>query len=395
MPGYWETAQPDTWVALLLLVALSLLASEDGSVRPGAALAAGALIGSGAMFKPLFSCFGLMLLICAWPQRGAAGTAAAWRGVAAALAGAAAVCVAGAGWMLFTGAIGPFLRIQFDFNWAVHRPSQPLSLVGHLREWGDFASEPGILLALPLVAIGGWRLWSRRRRLALAALAALLLSVAGIALQRRYYPYHFAPLLAPLALLAGFGIGPVTESVLGFRRWKRATATIIAAAIVMVNLAPMAPGAWTWARYVTGQSTLRKFYGQFDIKADYDFPECRMAAEHVKEATGPDDPILVWAMDPLIYYLAERLPPSRFGAHYPLTRGELNPFEAEWRREFMQDLEAHPPVRIVIADHDQNNLLTKSSLDYIDDFPELRAFLVESYTPEGDAGRFNILRRVD
>ena len=104
--------------------------------------------------------------------------------------------------------------------------------------------------------------------------------------------------------------------------------------------------------------------------------------------------LLVWALDPLIYVLARRLPPTRFGAHYPLTRGELNPYEAEWRSEFMRDLQARPPVQIVIADHDQNNLLPKSSLYYIDDFPEFRQFLVQHYRGAGSAGRFHILSRV-
>jgi 4-amino-4-deoxy-L-arabinose transferase-like glycosyltransferase len=397
MPGYWETAQPDTWVAMLLLAALLLSASEDGSARPGAALAAGVLIGLGAMFKPLFSCFGLILLIGAWPQRGTAGTAAAWRGVAAALAGAAAVCVAVAGWLLFTGAMGPFLQIQLGFNWAVHRLSQSLIFVAHRKAWVGFASEPGILLVLPLVAIGAWRLWSRRRRLALAALAALLLSFAGITLQSKYYPYHFAPLLAPLALLAAFGMAPATKSGLRFRRWMRATATLIAVAIVVVNLVPLAPGAWRWARYVTGQMTPGRYYAQFDIKTDYDLQGCRRAAERVKKMTGPDDTIMVWALDPLINYLAERMPPSRFAGHYPLTRGELNPYEAEWRREFMQDIKAHPPELFLIADHDQNNLMPMSSLHYIDEFPEFKAFLSENYKPEGNTGtdRFYTLRRVD
>ena len=102
--------------------------------------------------------------------------------------------------------------------------------------------------------------------------------------------------------------------------------------------------------------------------------------------------MLVWALDPLVYYLSRRLPPSRFGAHYPLTRGPLNPYEAEWREEFMRDLRANPPARIVIADHDQNNLLPKASIYYIEDFPEFRAFLVENYRGEGNAGRFHILQ---
>ena len=60
-----------------------------------------------------------------------------------------------------------------------------------------------------------------------------------------------------------------------------------------------------------------------------------------------------------------------------------------------RDLRANPPATIVVAEHDQNNLLAKASLYYIEDFPEFRAFLVENYRGEGAVGRFHVLMPVD
>ena len=390
--GYWETAQPDSWVAFLLLAVLALIAPGGGPSRRRALVAAGALIGVCAMLKPLFSLFALLLLIDSWPKRGG-DRAGALREAGASVAGFSVVVVPVVGWLLLHGALGPFLRIQFDFNWAVHRLSKPLGMLEHLGQWYEFASDPALLIALPLATVGAVWLWAGHRRFAVATLAALALSIGGIALQSKYYPYHFTPIFAPLALLAGCGLGAIIDFDAVARRLRTGVAAGLAGLLVLVSLAALAPGTWTWMRYVGGALPKTDYHAQFGLqKADYSFRECELAARLVEDATDPDDTILVWALDPLIYYLAQRMPPSRFGAHYPLTRGELNPFEAEWRRQFMQDLAARPPARIVIADHDENNLLPKSSFHYIDDFPEFRSYLVQGYTSEATAGRFYILK---
>jgi hypothetical protein len=389
--GWWHSAQPDSWIGLALLAALSLTLLDRERARPAIGLGVGALVGACALLKPLYGCMLAVPALHAWldqdGRRRAAWRWALWAGI-----GFAGTVGAVFAWLGVKGALGEFFRIQLEFNRVVHSADRSLGLVDHLRRLYHFALPLPHLLALPLAMVGAVAAWRQQRRFVIVAVAALLLAVAAVVLQAKYYEYHLVPLDAPLALLAAIGLGRLVADGPAAAAWRRPLAAVLLLIVVGVNLAALWPEARSWLRHVGGDLPRRDYYARF-TKPDYSYQQCRFVATKLRESTAEDDTVLVWALDPVINYLSGRMPPTRFGVHYPLTRGARNPFENEWRRRFLADLEARPPAAVVVADGDGNNLLPKPSIRYLDDFPVFRRWLQRNYTPDIRAGRYYVWRR--
>ena len=120
--------------------------------------------------------------------------------------------------------------------------------------------------------------------------------------------------------------------------------------------------------------------------------------EYLQFNTAANDKVQVWGYEPLVYYLADRRPASRFYATYPLvirTPGaELTPLQLRWREEFMRDLEhVYPAYIAVVRDDDwwwSPARMTSEQL--LNDFPEWKMFIENHYVPEYEIGRFLIFR---
>jgi hypothetical protein len=89
--------------------------------------------------------------------------------------------------------------------------------------------------------------------------------------------------------------------------------------------------------------------------------------------------VLAWGFDPLINVLARRASPTRFGFNYPLIVAQGTDLCERWRWEFMEGMNAAPPVHIAIADKDENNLMKGTSLEHYEAFAPLRQFVSMRY----------------
>jgi hypothetical protein len=98
----------------------------------------------------------------------------------------------------------------------------------------------------------------------------------------------------------------------------------------------------------------------------------------MRDATSPDEPVLVWGFESMIAYLANRRPVSRFGFHYPLTSclwpwldvpAELKGLCQMYRVEMIAEFQKNPPVLVAVA-FDDVNLMLRSSRVELKQFPE-------------------------
>jgi hypothetical protein len=124
----------------------------------------------------------------------------------------------------------------------------------------------------------------------------------------------------------------------------------------------------------------------------------------MRETTRSDDTVLVWAFEPLIAYLADRRPVSRFGFHYPLTAcrwpwltasERLTDLCQAYRAEMVAAFRAHPPAVVAVAFDDVNILMPRSSRDELKRFPELRDLILNQYVLDTIIGNFELWRRAD
>jgi hypothetical protein len=113
--------------------------------------------------------------------------------------------------------------------------------------------------------------------------------------------------------------------------------------------------------------------------ADYSLAADREVALDIMSRTRSDEPIFIWGFEPVIYWLAERPPSSRFIYNVPQR--------TEWQREYarqelLRELAERPPSVFVIQRNDVFPSVTGNTADSKVDllaFPELLFWLEERY----------------
>ena len=139
--------------------------------------------------------------------------------------------------------------------------------------------------------------------------------------------------------------------------------------------------------YVSGKENLESVYIKNGFTSDTVFMvgKTLKAVEIVKNETGIEDGIYVWGFDPLIYYLSDRKCISRFIYNFPLLwKGE----NAEFRKEFMSELEKNNPKLIIVASNDPLYFISgynEDSKQLVKRFPEFDTFLNSKYTYKRNA----------
>jgi hypothetical protein len=210
--------------------------------------------------------------------------------------------------------------------------------------------------------------------------------VTGIAMQAKFFQYHYGATLPVVSLVGGLGLYKGC-------RWLKGRSPVFAALYlaVLVVLAEERvalrhnPGTF-WERsasrllYLVARVPSRE---QLDAKlyrvADYDLGLDRRAARDVARLAGPDDSVFVWGFEPALYWLSGRRPSSRFIYDVPQR--------VRWqrdvaRRDLLADLRRDPPRVIVVQHGDYFPYVTGDALDSAEslhDFPELAATLSDDF----------------
>jgi hypothetical protein len=302
------------------------------------------------------------------------------------------------------GGLEEFLEIQWTFNRLVHGGySHPLA--AHMHSMHGLARKCG--LYLPLLAAGAATalMWRRERALTLALWTAIGAGLLALIAQRQYFPYHAAPVFGPLAALAGIGAAWVPGRLLG--AWHRGqwagvfVGPVLALALMWATQPPYNIAGFR--TYVFGSMSVAEYRAQFR-RRDFPLPVYWAVADYMRETTRSDDTVLVWAFEPLIAYLADRRPVSRFGFHYPLTAcrwpwlgssARLADLCQVYRAEMVAAFRENPPAVVAVAFDDFNILMPRSSRDELEHFPELRDLILDQYVQDAIIGNFELWQRAD
>ncbi len=157
----------------------------------------------------------------------------------------------------------------------------------------------GALVAAPVLLARGWPGWSRDERRAVLGVGVWLASALAAALvQRRLFPHHFLPLLAPLCLLLGGGLGALRRD-LPAMPGARALPALLIGLIFLAG--PFTELEWRAQRLV------REAIGYDRVPLDLE----RAAAEHLLRQ-GEAGSLYVYNWSPVLYHLAGARPPTRF-----------------------------------------------------------------------------------
>ncbi len=406
---YWDTAQPESFGGILVVWAL--VCATSGMPRAGvrqsrrqrrAWFAAGLLYALAAFCKPpLGGGFLVSLGFAVAAQRrepGRSGWAPVLGFGAGGATGVAALCACFVGMQAWREA----LEALFVFAPAYHAlrfewGALPLDLLRSVRSslLGFSAYLPlGIALLLLLPPLAGGE---RRATLHVALVGALQL--LGVALQARFYPYHYAGTLTLWSLLAGWGI---------WKLWLRVRAFPLGAPAALAALALLAVPApsiisygphsfWQRARMRTELLLGRagpSLESQLHSTGDVNYEVNRRAATWLAKHTPPDSALYVWGFEPTLYTMARRRPASRYVYNVPQRLAWRH--RARARRQLLEDLKSDPPEAIVVVAHDVREGVTgnlRDSRAELDRFPELSHLLERDYAPAWRLEDLTILSR--
>jgi hypothetical protein len=410
---FWNTAQPSSFAAVLVAWALVCATWEPGaaprhaSLRLAAAwLATGLLYACAALLKPpLGGGIAVSAAVIATRRRRQAPlarpAAAALRPLLFLAAGALLPVLLVLGWFAACGALGDMYEALLVFTprytaLGLRGASFGWLLLRTVGEWFagfSVANGVGLLLLAALPAVG-----ARGREGALHVAGVIAIVLFGVALQAKFFPYHYGVALALTALLAGWGF---------WKLWMRLRSTplgqVMVVAIAAVSIAltdrTTSGGEPFWAR-----SNLRLVgWLNPELRAasndhlyslgEVDAATNRRVAAWLRARTPPEAPVFVWGFEPILYDLAERRPASRYIYNVPQRVG-WDRLRA--RRRLLFDLHAQPPAAIVVEHGDGLQWVTGNTLDSaaaLRGFPALRRFLESQYVPAGTVRNFDLYVR--
>lgn len=396
--GPWNTAQREGFATLFVLGGFLLYLTRGRRPAARTAFGVGLSLGLAALVKPTLVLLGALYLpLAPGLRRGG------WRAAGRGLAGAALPALAVVAFYAWQGGLRELyeatIAYQEIYSGMVRGDrSLPAFFVGNLTELGgsSLALAAGFVPFLVLM---------RERREAWMLYLGYLAALVGVALQGTFAGYHYLPGMGLGAVLVGVSFAEGSRRVLGglagwsgegLRRARRG-----AAALLLAGAVPL---------YVEGEAAAR--LASLDLAGPpdgwayrndgvFDYGESWRLAAHLRERTEAREPILVWGYEPLVYYLAERHPPTRFHTTHPLVErgasGELSEMQRRWRREFMADVRRHPPAFVAVVREDDwwwsPDRMTSREL--LSDFPAWREFLEANYRRDGEIGRFLVYRRAD
>jgi hypothetical protein len=392
-----HSAQPDSLCALPVVLALLLYEASTG--RKLWLVAAGVLLGFAFQMR-----FTVALLIPFFPLVDMLGRDSGrarlwlhrmvWLGI-----GFAAVQAVLAVYLAAGGALGEYIAtMRYAAGYArkggPYNPPDGPSLGSYLWalrlafwNWGF----PRLVLVGPAVA-GGFigALVLRERRVMQLGIFAVLI-YAGIAMQAKFFWYHYGVIVPVLALVAGWAWDRLIAQLCHV--WPAAVAWGAAglmAAVLLLASTDVFDSGWDYwrgslAAYRDSEARQR-YFQEYSLPAHH-------VADHVRARSEPGDTIYVWGFKPAIYLLAERKSASRFLQSFPLMSDWAPP---RWQREFLRELEQRRPVYFIVERGGAGNWVVGHDIDkvdYIARLPDLQQWLDTGYEQEVEIEGYILYRR--
>lgn len=390
---FWHSGQPETFGATATLVGIWLTAREHNGRRVLTFVLVGVTFGAAALLKPPLG--GGALVCAAYLTQRERTQGASVRGALRAVAGVLGgfvlpplVCV---GWFWAHSALadlywtlGEFTPGYTTLSWEGRRASDMLY---YAIEQGFFGFS-AIAAAGVIAAVAISPLHLREREGLFLFLGVIAVHLAGIAMQGKFYPYHYGATLPLIAAIAGLGL---------YKLWRRClvggAGGVIAFFSFVAIAVPMRYAVRDLPQFFGDRSLVRLKYllqippydsreemdAQLAYVSDYNLLANREVAREVQAHTKPEEAIFVWGFEPSIYWLSRRSPGSRFIYNVP-QRSFWQQTHA--RRELMRDLAQSRPALLVVQSQDVFPYLTGRELDSSGEvayFPELSQLISSEY----------------
>jgi Dolichyl-phosphate-mannose-protein mannosyltransferase len=365
--SFWHTAQPDGWAGMLITLAVATVLGGSASAGFGLTVGAGACLGLTVLMKPLWAAFLLLPVFYLVTSRARDRVGP----IVALLIGWMLPIGLTIIWFAVNGALGDLLDVHLRYS-ALYAGLASDDRLKNLAEY--FLSSRVTAVAIPIVAYGVVVLWRAQRPAAILMVAWLAITVSLVALQGRFYAYHWLPMLPAMAILVAVGLHDLSQRSKEF-------ALIVCATLLLGCVAPIVLEAARFMGWRAGVIDRRQYYNA------YGEPGFDMQAVDWLRSTGAPGKIFTFGWHCSVPWLSERQTVSRFGYSLPLMMGAGTAVRSQYRQELMAALTADPPKYIVVGTLSEQILGTRLT---IADFPELAALVARDYRPVAEFGTITI-----
>lgn len=405
---FWHTGQPEAFGGMLTVFAVVLLVGERfPRQRPWAWVVSGVLFGGAFLLKPPLGGGAIVLaayLFTRRRQRGATTLQALMPALVMASAALSVllICVS---WLWWFGAAKAAYWTFFEFtpgyttlSW-IGQSGPELFYQAFSESFVRFSAllPLGVLAAVLLTP-----LHMREREALLLLLGLISMHAAGIAMQGKFFAYHYSATLPLVCFLAGLGY---------YKLWRRlfmaGPSGILAFIMFVVMVGAMRAGVGDLSQSFWWRSATRTRYllgiGEVGTRelldkelysvADYDLDAARRTALELRRCTSAQSTVYIWGFEPVVYWMAERRPASRFIYDVPQR--------VQWgsqmaRQELMASLERERPEAVVVQRGDIFPAVTgnwSDSAGALSSFPQLDGWLRREFTWSTSQGSFDVYER--
>jgi hypothetical protein len=398
--GLWMSGERDTYVTILLLAVLWLRMFRS---RPMHDFLGGTVLGVIILFRPTYGlyliAFAITLLIqldnpAPLSDRVKRTLLLLVGGVIPALLIILIYAISGGLEQLWLSVI--------KFNFSIYSGTgEQFSLRDPIRFY--FISVPAALAAVVV-------LWQAKQKPFLLLWSMIFVaSVTSLIMLYRHSVYHYHPMMALFIVMSAIG-------------WERATvwfAKLINTGtdaregmrIALLTIIVLFFGYQTF-RGNTIQRVVRdilsgkihavqEMYSAYEGSSQFGEPIQTAVGEYLKHHTEPGDNVQMFGPYSYPQYYARLGSASKFQTLHALCmRGKgdtLQPFQREWRKEYLRTLQTAPPVYFIVCDAPEafrqyyGGMLGHEILNK--DFVELRDWLRTSYHGETRIGAFTLYRK--
>ena len=298
---FWNTTQPDAWIGAIAAIAMPLLLRDDIDQRPLWGIVAAFLLGLGLVQKPTF------LALVPLPALAALllpGRTAARRLLLATALTLVALMPAGltAAYFAARGALPDLVEGYITLNMELSRQAGGLGRGMLYTLYFALFTTP-LPLLLPTALAGFAVVLEDDRRAALVMLAWAAGMLLCVAVQRRFWPYHWHAVSWSLGPLAGIGLAATVQGATRARA-GRSLAIVLVALTLYVLAFPLQRKVREWTRLMGGgYSSRTEYYHEFDREQSDLVGDDLDLAVWLTRHSDPGDRIFIWD-SPLAYPLS-------------------------------------------------------------------------------------------
>jgi hypothetical protein len=389
---FWHTGQPETFGGVLTFLGLVLTATEGKRSRKLLRfLVLGALFGCAALLKPPL---GGGALVCAAylakrEQQIAGAARPGLRAVLVVVAGALLPLALVLLWFWARGGLSALVWTMKDFTpgyTALGWEGQHAPKMFYYALLEAFFKFSALAASGVIAAIATSPMHLREREGVFLVLGVIAVHVTGIAMQGKFFAYHYGATLPLISFLGGLGL---------YKLWRRCLAggtggVLAFMAFVSVSVAmreavtDLPQDFWERsamrARHLFSSHRNRdQLEAELGTVADVSLAADRAVARELRSRTRSGASVLVWGFEPVIYWLADRKPATRFIYDVP----QRTSWERERARyDLMRDLAVSKPAAIVVQHNDVFPMVTGNTLDSareLKGFGALNALVLSEY----------------